>query len=136
MGLYATAATARISGAPVVADSESEGMAKAKTPVAKQKGRTHHAGQHHLGRGRAGPGKPRGAGAGRPRARKPAALPRVFGGEHIRAWREERGLTQSQLASALGIYANTLARWEQGTQTIAHPRLVELALRALVGMAG
>jgi len=47
------------------------------------------------------------------------------------AFRERLGLSQAKLALALGVSANTLARWERGVLTIQHPRLIELALRQL-----
>jgi transcriptional regulator with XRE-family HTH domain len=35
-------------------------------------------------------------------------------GEIIRAWRERRGMTQHDLASALGLRAQTVSGWERG----------------------
>jgi transcriptional regulator with XRE-family HTH domain len=40
-------------------------------------------------------------------------------------------LSQAQLATELGVAANTVARWERGELPIANPTMVKLALSAL-----
>ncbi len=39
----------------------------------------------------------------------------------LRTIRKRLGLTQVQLATELGVDANTVARWEQGTRGISEP---------------
>ncbi len=39
----------------------------------------------------------------------------------LRTIRKRLGLTQVQLAAELGVDANTVARWEQGTRGISEP---------------
>lgn len=46
-------------------------------------------------------------------AKKPKPIPPTFG-EHLRAFRESRGLTQSQLADAAGTTKTTVYRIETG----------------------
>ena len=53
-------------------------------------------------------------------------------GTELRLLREARGLTQVQLASALRITSNTLARWERSELPV--PAHVPLLLEAVVGM--
>src|SRR5450756_1103011 len=55
-------------------------------------------------------------------------------GRELRLRREGLGLTQAQLASALGVSSNTIARWERGEMKIENPRLLSLAMAALVGV--
>jgi predicted ATPase/DNA-binding CsgD family transcriptional regulator/DNA-binding XRE family transcriptional regulator len=50
--------------------------------------------------------------------------------------REALGLTQAELAAALGVAPNTLARWERGTLKIRHPGFVELALERVRADSG
>lgn len=50
--------------------------------------------------------------------------------EALRARRQAAGLTQSQLASHLGVSPNTVARWERGERPIP-PRLVQLGFEVL-----
>jgi non-specific serine/threonine protein kinase len=45
--------------------------------------------------------------------------------------RQALGLTQRQLADALGVSANTLARWERGDKEIGQARLVKFAIERL-----
>lgn len=40
-------------------------------------------------------------------------------------------MTQAELARALGVYQATISQWERGKRGIQHPRMLELALRAL-----
>lgn len=51
----------------------------------------------------------------------------------IRAWREERGMSQADLAEALSVDGRlaqpTVSRWETGERT--QPPFLSLALRAL-----
>ena len=61
----------------------------------------------------------------------------------FRTLRKEIGLTQAQLSEALGVRANTVARWERGELRIGEPvaRLLKLlasnreARESLVGEA-
>jgi transcriptional regulator with XRE-family HTH domain len=57
-----------------------------------------------------------------------------FSASALRTAREERGLTQGQLAEVLGVDRVTIARWECGMRTPrgAALRLVELWLRGEV----
>jgi len=50
--------------------------------------------------------------------------------EDIRAWRDARGLSQQDLAEALGVRQATVSRWETGERPATMP-LVALALKAL-----
>ena len=52
-------------------------------------------------------------------------------GETLKQARAALGLTQEQLAEALGLPRVTITRWETGTVAIRHGRLVALALEAL-----
>jgi transcriptional regulator with XRE-family HTH domain/uncharacterized protein YuzE len=54
-----------------------------------------------------------------------------IGGALLRLWRERLGMTQEQLATALDVGKNTIARWERDELRIEHPRMLELALRTL-----
>ena len=50
----------------------------------------------------------------------------------MKAWREQHGLTQAQLARLLGVDQMTISRWERGASKRAAPgRLLELALKRL-----
>jgi putative transcriptional regulator len=49
----------------------------------------------------------------------------------IRAWRHRTGLTQEDLADALGVTFSTVSRWENG-----HVRPSILAWKALLQVAG
>lgn len=51
--------------------------------------------------------------------------------EQLRAWRADQHLSLEQLAVLVGVPSNTLWRWEQGRVAIRHPRMLELALRAI-----
>ncbi len=52
-------------------------------------------------------------------------------GAEIREARARLGLTQVQLADALGVSPNTLARWERGEIPPVHPTMLRLALERL-----
>lgn len=52
----------------------------------------------------------------------------------IRGMRRELGLTQAQLAGALGVHPNTLARWERGEITPQYPIMLRHALLYLLEM--
>jgi transcriptional regulator with XRE-family HTH domain len=52
-------------------------------------------------------------------------------GDELRAERQARGLTQRQLAEALGVTTNTVARWERGEMAIKFPRMVAAVLAQL-----
>ena len=60
-----------------------------------------------------------------PRPRAPLAPP------ELRRRRRALGLTQAALGAALGVAANTVARWERGARAVGHPDLVRLALARL-----
>jgi transcriptional regulator with XRE-family HTH domain len=55
-------------------------------------------------------------------------------GTQLRSERKRLELTQAKLADALGVTANTVARWERGEMNIAQPRLVRDALNNLKEM--
>jgi hypothetical protein len=55
-------------------------------------------------------------------------------GGQLRSERKRLELTQAKLADALGVTANTVARWERGEMNIAQPRLVRDALNNLKEM--
>lgn len=50
----------------------------------------------------------------------------------IRAYREAAGLSQRQLATALGVCVDTVERWEDGRHTPMNEGLLRLALEALL----
>lgn len=50
-------------------------------------------------------------------------------GDELRKKREDLRLTQEQLATALGVAANTVARWERGERAI--PPYLSLALQTI-----
>ena len=52
-------------------------------------------------------------------------------GAELQSRREALGLTQNQLADALGVTQVTIMRWETGKMEISLPRMVSLALEAL-----
>jgi len=52
-------------------------------------------------------------------------------GAELRAARRALGLSQRALAVLLDVTENTVARWERGELAIAHPRMLELALKGL-----
>jgi transcriptional regulator with XRE-family HTH domain len=51
--------------------------------------------------------------------------------ETLRETRTRLGLSQDQLAKALGVSTNTVARWERGALTIGTPAMLALALESL-----
>lgn len=52
-------------------------------------------------------------------------------GEQLRQWRKEQFLTQTQLASLLGVHINTIAKWEAGIHRL--PGSATLALEQITG---
>ena len=52
-------------------------------------------------------------------------------GADLRNYREALGMTQYELAQALQLPRNTIARWERSELTIEHPEMLRLALEAL-----
>jgi transcriptional regulator with XRE-family HTH domain len=55
-----------------------------------------------------------------------------MGGMDVKAWREEHGLSQAQLARLLEVDQMTISRWERGVRPrAASGRILELALTAL-----
>jgi transcriptional regulator with XRE-family HTH domain len=54
-----------------------------------------------------------------------------FSGDELRDRRRSLDMSQSELAEALGIARNTIARWERADLPIGSPRLVSLALDGL-----
>ena len=52
-------------------------------------------------------------------------------GADLRAWRERHGMTQVQLAAAIGVPQATVSRWESGTHPIRHGTMLRLALERL-----
>ena len=52
-------------------------------------------------------------------------------GEQIKERRSKLGMTQSELAEALGVAVNTVSRWELGTSPPEGARMLALALTQL-----
>jgi transcriptional regulator with XRE-family HTH domain len=52
-------------------------------------------------------------------------------GQELKDFRARLGLSQAQLASALGVAVMTVSRWERGEQRIEHPQMLQLALERL-----
>ena|SRR5215471_3488965 len=74
----------------------------------------------------------KGRAAAWPRGRRNApALPGMTGAD-IRARRQALGLSQAQLARALGVSRLTVAHWEQGVQRPANPAVISRVLDTLV----
>jgi transcriptional regulator with XRE-family HTH domain len=51
--------------------------------------------------------------------------------DELRARRTSLGMTQAELAAALGTVKDTISRWERGTRGIEHPEMLTLALDQL-----
>jgi len=49
----------------------------------------------------------------------------------LRDWRTAQGMSQGELATALGVSRNTVGRWELGERAI--PPFLELALASIAG---
>jgi transcriptional regulator with XRE-family HTH domain len=47
----------------------------------------------------------------------------------IRAYREQKGLTQAQLAKALGVHKSTVERWERGISRVPASVLLALGIK-------
>src|SRR5262249_52928163 len=60
-----------------------------------------------------------------------AVLLRSINAAQLKDRRRALGLTQQELASALGVTSNTVARWERGEREIGQPQLVEIAIERL-----
>lgn len=53
--------------------------------------------------------------------------------DELKAARKQLGLTQAQLADALEIpRRQTIIQWEAGTLKFRHPKILRLALKALI----
>jgi DNA-binding XRE family transcriptional regulator len=52
-------------------------------------------------------------------------------GADLRAKRHLLGMSQAAFATALGVSANTVARWERGQMKIARPELLEMSMKNL-----
>jgi len=50
-------------------------------------------------------------------------------GKELKEWRKQRGLSQAALAQKLGVFRETVARWEIGARPI--PSFLPLAIRWL-----
>jgi transcriptional regulator with XRE-family HTH domain len=50
-------------------------------------------------------------------------------GKELKEWRKRRGLSQAALAQKLGVFRETVARWEVGIRSI--PPFLPLALKGL-----
>jgi transcriptional regulator with XRE-family HTH domain len=58
--------------------------------------------------------------------------PEIFDGEVLRRYRERLGMTQAELAEAVGADPQTISRYERGELPIRWPRLWQLALEWLL----
>jgi len=54
--------------------------------------------------------------------------------EQLKQWREKHGYSQKKLADALGVFRETVVRWETGVRGI--PSFLGLALEALEARGG
>lgn len=55
-------------------------------------------------------------------------------GDDVRTWRQDRGMSQAELARRLTVPVNTVYRWEAGRLGIRHPGMLRLALERLAEM--
>jgi DNA-binding XRE family transcriptional regulator len=54
--------------------------------------------------------------------------------KELKKWRAENGYNQGELADILGVYLQTVSRWETGTREI--PSFLHLALKAIPKKGG
>lgn len=54
----------------------------------------------------------------------------------LKTIRRHLGLSQRELAEALGLRRNTITRWECGLAPISHPILLKLSLERLIHLCG
>lgn len=53
-------------------------------------------------------------------------------GAQLRRFRERLGWSQSRLAEALGVHVQTVSKWERGALAIENPKMLRLAMDALL----
>ena len=53
-------------------------------------------------------------------------IARAQDGRRLKTWRIERGWTQAQVAAAVHVAPNTVARWERGERTITNRTWAQL----------
>jgi len=65
---------------------------------------------------------------------QPLVYAREMTVKELRDWRTAQGMSQGELATALGVSRNTVGRWELGERAI--PPFLELALASIAGIGG